>query len=100
MNRNLTILCVFGLCPAMLASGWAAEADSGQAKAIAEIKKLGGRVIIDEKSAGKPVIGVDLAACKVADAGLEHLKELKHLKSLSLCSAKVSDDVGTPQVAS
>ena len=38
---------------------WAAEPKADQAKAIAEIEKLGGKVTVDEKSPGKPVISVE-----------------------------------------
>ena len=40
--------------------GLTAEPNTDQAKAIAEIEKLGGKVTVDEKSPGKPVIRVDL----------------------------------------
>ena len=36
------------------------ELNADQAKAIAEIEKLGGKVTVDEKSPGKPVMAVDL----------------------------------------
>jgi hypothetical protein len=34
---------------------WAAEMNSEQAKAIAEIEKIGGKVTVDEKNPDKPV---------------------------------------------
>jgi beta-lactamase regulating signal transducer with metallopeptidase domain/Leucine-rich repeat (LRR) protein len=63
-----------------------------QAKATAEIEKLGGKVIVDEKNPAKPVIGVDLTGTKVTDAGLEHLKGLPKLQSLKLYRTKVTDE--------
>ncbi len=58
---------------------------------IAEIVKLGGKVTIDDKSPGKPVISVDLQRTKVTDAGLEHLEGLDQLQSLNLHNTKVTD---------
>ena len=70
----------------ILLSDQAAEVNPEQAKAIGEIEKLGGRVIIDEKSPDKPVIGVDLVRSQVTDDGLEHLKGLTKLQRLYLGS--------------
>ena len=39
-----------------------------QEKAIAEIKKLGGKVEVDPKSPGMPVVGVNLKHTKIVDA--------------------------------
>ena len=41
---------------------WATEPNADQAKAIAEIEKLGGKVTVDEKSPGKPIVRVDFRA--------------------------------------
>ena len=60
MNRIVALMLVLGLSLAVVASGWAAEVNPEQAKAVAEIEKLGGKVTVDEKSPDKPVIGVDL----------------------------------------
>ncbi|PHR95937.1 MAG: hypothetical protein COA78_29315, partial [Blastopirellula sp.] len=51
------------------------------ADAIAEIKKLGGKVKFDESG---EVIEVRLSDTKITDAGLGHLKGLTKLKRLSL----------------
>ena len=45
------------------------EPNAERAKVMAEIPKLGGKITIDEKSPGKPVIAVDLARTSVTDAG-------------------------------
>ena len=62
---------------------WAAEPNADQAKTIAAIEKLGGKVAVDEDSPGRPVIGVDfgqiandLHRTRITDAGLEHLEGL------------------------
>ena len=52
---------------------WAAEPNADQAKAIAEIEKLGGKVTVDEKSPGKPVISVEWrGGYRVADILLDY----------------------------
>ena len=70
MNRIVVLTLALSLAPVLC---WAAEPKADEAKAIAEIEKLGGKVTRDEKSPGKPVIEVDLSDSKVTDAGLERL---------------------------
>jgi uncharacterized protein YjbI with pentapeptide repeats len=81
---------VLGLLLGVVASGCTANVNPEQAKAIAEIEKLGGKVTFDEKSREKSVIGVNLSGTTVTDAGLEHLKGLTQLQELSLTDTKVS----------
>ncbi len=71
--------------------GLTAEPNADEAKAVAEIEKLGGKVTVDEKSQGKPAIGVDLNGTQVTDVGLKHLKGFKNLQSLCLEYTKVTD---------
>ncbi len=54
-----------------------------QAKAIADIERLGGKVTRDEKSPDKAVIEVYLPG-SVTDAGLEHLRGLTKLQLLDV----------------
>jgi hypothetical protein len=90
MNRPVALMQVLGLLLAVVASGWAAEMNSEQAKAITEIEKLGGRVVVDEKSPDKPVLAVDYQGIeKVADAGLDNLKGLSQLQQLMLVGTKM-----------
>src|SRR5437763_421102 len=89
MNRN--VLSILALSLVCISSGLAAEPSSEQAKAIAEIKKLGGNVTIDEKSPGKPVVRVGLVGSAVTDAGLEHVERLTQLQELDLWSTEVTD---------
>ena len=91
MSRIVALMLVLGLSLVVVASGWAAEANTDQAKAIAEVKKLGGKVVVDEKSPGKAVIGVDLQNTKVTDAGLKHLEGLTKLRDINLGGTKVTD---------
>ena len=69
----------------------AAEPVESQEQAIAAIKKLGGKVTIDEKSPNKPVIKVDLSHSKVTDKGLIELSELFKLQSLNLSGTNITD---------
>jgi len=66
-----------------------AEANSDQAKAIAEVKQLGGGVLVNETS--KAVFGVEFSGTKVTDAGLKHLLALTGLQWLSLNHTQVTD---------
>ena len=59
-----------------------------EAKAIAEIEKVGGKVIAD---ANKVVISVDLNHTNVTDAWLENLSIFFRLQSLDLRTTKVTD---------
>src|SRR5208282_6289001 len=70
--------------------GLTAEPTTDQAKAIAEIEKLGGKVMRDTTSPGKPVVAVDFAPTewpwkneKFTDSGLQHLKGFAQLQSLN-----------------
>src|SRR5207249_10271312 len=55
----------------------AQNSEAARAEAIAELRKLGGRVEVDEARPDKPVIRVDLSRSEVADAELVHLRGLK-----------------------
>jgi hypothetical protein len=62
-----------------------------QSEAVAAIKKLGGKVEVDEAAAGKPVVKVDFQKAPVSDADLEHLKGLNKLQELRLSGTKITD---------
>jgi len=71
------------------------RAQDGKAKqewAIAEIKKLGGKVEVDINSPDRPVVGVNFKHTKVIDASLEHLKGLTRLEKLYLKDTQVTDE--------
>ena len=70
---------------------WAAEPNADQAKAIAEIEKLGGRVAVDGTAPGRPAVHLTLGGPKSNDAGLIHLNRLTGLRSLDLRGTKVTD---------
>jgi hypothetical protein len=112
MNRIFVSACALNL---LLAAPCAltVERDPEQAKAVAEIEKLFGRVEIDEKRPDKPVITVHLGGTclsnvvdddlvhlmrllglkgtRVTDAGLLQIKGLSQLESLDLMSTQVTD---------
>src|SRR5205085_1303964 len=65
--------------------------DDPEAKAVAEIKSLGGRIRWDDKLPGTPVVEVDLSDTGVMDAALAHLKRLKHLRIVDLRGTATTD---------
>ena len=91
MKRIAETVVALGLSLAPILSGWAAEPSAEQAKAVAEIRKLAGKVTVDEESPGKPVKSVDLPHTKVTDAGLVHLEGLTQLRGLALMQTRVTD---------
>ena len=91
MNRIVLPMLSLGFLFVSLPLASAAEPNAEQAKAIAEIKKLGGKVTVDEKIPDKPIISVDLTDSMVSDAGLESLKGLAALQSLDLHGTEVTD---------
>ena len=76
---------------AVAVSGWAGEPRSEEQKAIAEIEKFGGKVLVDETMPGNPVIDVQLPAANLTDADLERLKGLTHVVVLYLPGNKLTD---------
>jgi hypothetical protein len=92
MNRITLPILILALSLVPVFS-WAAEPNTDQAKAIAAIEKLGGKVTVDEKSPGKPVSSVDLEGTQIIDADLVHLKALTQLQDLDLCNRSRCDRV-------
>jgi len=71
--------------------GSTAEPTTEQARVIALIEKVGGKVFRDETSPGKPVILVSLVASNVTDAELASLKGLTELQNLILNRTQITD---------
>jgi hypothetical protein len=67
----------------------AGQAD--EAAAVKAVEVLGGKVMVDDKQSGKPVVGVNVRATDFTDAGLKELKEFKRLQTLDLSQTKVTD---------
>jgi hypothetical protein len=63
-------------------------------RVVAEIKKLKGVAIVDNKKPGKPLVGIDMTGSKqVTDAWLEkNVKGLTHLRMLDLRSTAISNE--------
>jgi hypothetical protein len=90
--RQLTAcLAVAGLLAISTAMA-RAQKDAKSAEAVAEIRKLGGKVDLDEERPDHPAIKVDLRRTKVTDKDLEHLKNLKHLQILYLNHTGIGDE--------
>ena len=73
------------------ATACGAEAASDQAKAIAEIEKIGGKVAFDESSPAKPVIRIDLSQTKANDATLACLRHVPSIRVLILDGTNITD---------
>ena len=95
MNRLVASLQILGLLLVVVRSGSAAEPSPGQAAVLRKIERIKGKgkVTIDEKSPGKPVIGVDLS--HVTMGGFFNLEELKaRLSRNGICQRSFSGAVG------
>ena len=86
LRWRLVCALPFGLLLASALGGCSAKPS-----VVDEVKQLGGKVVIDEKSPGKPVIGVSLSQAPVTDAWLEHLKGQTQLQALNLAETPISD---------
>jgi internalin A len=69
----------------------AAAGRADEAAALRAIPLLGGKVTVDDKQPGKPVVEVNLSQTKVTDAGLKELREFKSLRTLDLAYTQVTD---------
>jgi hypothetical protein len=90
LNAPLALVAIFLIAPQPVLR--AQDSEAKIERAIAEIKKLGGKVEVDAKSAGTPVVSVDLKHTKAVDASLEHLKGLTRVQILFLKDTEVTDD--------
>ena len=90
MNRIVLPTLMLGISLCLLCPGWAAAPDPEHATALAEIVKLGGKLTLDEKNPGTPVIGVDLSGprtgSKVTDADLQYLAGMTDVQALDILS--------------
>jgi hypothetical protein len=91
MNRNLLPMAVCTLLAHCALCGCAAQPQTEQDKAVVEVTRLGGKLEFDGGSPGKPVIKVELSGSGVTDAGLDQLKALTQLRTLTLNGTKVTD---------
>lgn len=99
MRRISPLLLVLSL-PLVVAPGCTRGANPGtktaespdqrQAKAVADLRRLGGSVTVDENRPEKPVVAVDLHGTGVSGVGLSRLSGFTDLRSLNLAFTTVS----------
>jgi cytochrome c peroxidase len=75
----------------LLSSAATQDQNTEREQIIAKIEKLGGKVEVDDKSPGKPVITVNLHGTKVTDDDLKHFKALPQLQKLNLGWTQIGD---------
>ena len=78
-----TLILFISISIVMGGSG-CAKKDTEQSEVIGIIDKLHGKVIVDDNSRGKLIIGVDLTHTETTDADLEKIKGLTGIQSLKL----------------
>jgi Leucine Rich Repeat (LRR) protein len=89
MSRSLPKGLTIAVCMFVLAPLRADETDRDKGAAL--VKKLGGRIEVDEKAKDSAIIAVHLSDTKVADADLETLKPLTQLHRLYLQNTMITD---------
>lgn len=62
-----------------------------QEQAAEALRRIGGRIIVERKTSGQPVLAVNLSRGTAADADLEHLRALPHVAYLYLEDAYLTD---------
>jgi hypothetical protein len=90
MTRTLWLATVLGLLWTITCYSYLG-ADEVEKRAVRAIERVGGRLIRDEKAAGRPIITVFLNGTQMTDVGLKELAGLKQLKTLILSGTKVTD---------
>jgi uncharacterized protein (TIGR03067 family) len=92
MNRILFLLLALGLLLVPVRC-CAAEPNVDQAKAAAEIEKRGGKVTVDEKSPGKPVIAAALSRDSDKNAEVGRFQGQWAIKSATIQGHSAEDDL-------
>ena len=82
---------IFVITAAAAGQSKTVQRTAAEKKAIAAIKKLGGKIKYDEKNPARHVIHVDFYGTKVTDADLIALKGLPQLDFLRLCYTQITD---------
>ena len=90
-TQRLTILVVLLVSGIVGPSALAQTGDGEQARAVAAIENLGGKVERDQKSPGQPVVAVDLRMTDVTDTDLASLEGLNRLRHVSLSASRITD---------
>lgn len=102
MNQTTCSLFALGLSLVFFSVIRADELSPETAEAVAQIKRLGGQVTVNEKAAGKPVTSVTFLigifvpgkgcpGSNLTDSGLEYLKAVPTVEELFLPHTKITD---------
>jgi hypothetical protein len=67
------------------------DPEVAQRPGVEEVRKLGGRVVADEKDPGKPITAVRLTSTGITDEKLKLLSGWKDLRLLDLSGTKITD---------
>jgi hypothetical protein len=78
------------LLAVLLLNASAVRADEAEDAAVKVVEKLGGKVIRDENTAGKPVQTVDLRGVPLTEANLKVLRDFKNLDMLILADKQLT----------
>jgi internalin A len=89
--RGLTMSKILPLLAGLLLAVPSLYADEAEDKAVAAVKKLGGKVKRDDKDPAHPVVGVDLSRIKLTVEDMKELAALKNLQTLILWDTQVTD---------
>src|SRR5262245_37050221 len=89
MKLLVTVLMIASWLAA--GAGPAAGDDDTREQDLALVKKLGGKVEIDEGAAGRPVVGLDLGFTRASDDDLARFAPFEQLRRLDLFRTPVTD---------
>jgi hypothetical protein len=87
----MSLAALMTLVTCLPVAGAPDDGDKGEAKALTEIRRLGGQFTRAERRAGKPVVEVNLNDTDLTDAGLAHLKGLTRLQILDLAYTRMTN---------
>jgi hypothetical protein len=96
MNRIVLPMLALVLSLAVVVTGCSPGVNPQDAKAVAEINRLGGSVFVDKARPDKPVISVTLGpdasgSTNVTDTSLEQIRGFTQLRKLDVTSTQVTD---------
>ena len=91
LASGLLVVFVLSGCTARTNDEQAKKPQDEQAKIVAEIETLGGKVQFDEKSPDRPVYSINLSETRITDYDLGNLKSVRQCKVLLLNGTQVTD---------
>lgn len=90
--RNHFVLAAFGCLCLHSTFAWAAEPDLDQEQALAAIRKVGGKFTRDDTNPMKPFIKISFGChSRLTDAELAYFKTFPDLQELAIVGEKVTD---------